>query len=193
MSRRSSFWRLLLVDWGPRAVSQLLWSDKDHEKVYRSPGMLSAQRWPRTMMCDFLRGKSHAVGKFQQDPGNPDSVYTRCETALAVRARNAPIEARRSCCTSSLYRGIPHLRKPGRRAVLTKTRTPFSRASAAGSLNLVSHVANEVKKVRVSWGAGSIAGPTLSQRLRALLGDAIWRPGHLIYSSYRRDGRTGRP
>ena len=33
-------------------------------------------------------------------------------------------------------------------------------------MNLLSHVANEVKKVRVSCGAGSIAEPTLSHRPR---------------------------
>jgi hypothetical protein len=54
-----------------RAVSQLLWPDKDreewfsleenHEKGLRSPGFPAVRHSPRAIMCGFLHGKPHAV------------------------------------------------------------------------------------------------------------------------------------
>src|ERR1700734_4296204 len=53
-----------------KAVSQLLWPDKDreewfslgenHEKVLGFPGFPVARYWPRAVMCGFLHGKPHA-------------------------------------------------------------------------------------------------------------------------------------
>src|SRR5271155_5366987 len=86
----------------PRAVSQSLWSEKDreewfslgenHDKACRSPDFLRALHWPRTIMCDFLHGKSHGVPRFHQPLlGIRVSVYTNCETALAVRDAANPL------------------------------------------------------------------------------------------------------
>ena len=62
--------------WHSRALSQLLFTEKDrevwfslgenHEKACRSPDFLRALQWPRTIMCDFLHGKSHVVPRFHQ-------------------------------------------------------------------------------------------------------------------------------
>jgi hypothetical protein len=98
-SRRLSFCRLLLVDWRREAVSQLLWSDKDrevwffleknHEKVYRFPDFLQRGTQLREAMCGFLRWEAACSSVApKRSTGNPGSVYTNCETALAVRARN---------------------------------------------------------------------------------------------------------
>ena len=55
------------------AVSQLLWTEKDREvgcpwekttKGLSLPGFPAARRWPRSITCDFLHGKSHGVPRF---------------------------------------------------------------------------------------------------------------------------------
>jgi hypothetical protein len=58
-----------------RAVSQLLWTEKDrevwfslgenHEKACRFPDFLRRST-SRGQLCDFLHGKSHVVPRFHQ-------------------------------------------------------------------------------------------------------------------------------
>jgi hypothetical protein len=44
-------------------------------------------------MCGFLYGKPHAVRWHQtSSAGNPGSVYTNCETALARHLANCALE-----------------------------------------------------------------------------------------------------
>ena len=94
-----------------RAVSQLLWTEKDREALFPwekttkrpvAPRISSGRcTWPRTIMCDFLHGKSHVVPRFYQPlPGNPGSVCTNCETALlAMAALHYLRSGRRLHCT----------------------------------------------------------------------------------------------
>jgi hypothetical protein len=79
-----------LVDRSREAVSQLLRISCSAAPVERSDVRLSS----RKAACSSVAPQSST--------GNPDSVYTSCETALAVRARNA---AKRSsqellCCVT---------------------------------------------------------------------------------------------
>ncbi len=68
-----------------RAVSQLLWTSRGVVFLGRKPrnglslpGFPAAQHWPRTIMCDT---------------GNPGSVYTNCETALAGDPQSPDLES----------------------------------------------------------------------------------------------------
>jgi hypothetical protein len=80
-----------------RAVSQLLWSDKDrevwfslaedHEKTYRLPGFPAAKYWLREAMCGFLRGKPHEVRWTHKDPQEIRVRYTPIAKLLRRQTR----------------------------------------------------------------------------------------------------------
>jgi hypothetical protein len=79
----------------PRAVSQLLWPDKDrevwfclgenHENAYRFPDFLQRSTGREQLPATFF---AESRRQFAVVPptstGNPGSVYTNCETALAA-------------------------------------------------------------------------------------------------------------
>src|SRR5271156_4792363 len=73
-----------------------------YTKIYRKYGLPvfpATQHWPGTMMCDFLRGKSHADRWLHEDLQEIRASRISCHAALAGN-NDVRLSSRKVACRS---------------------------------------------------------------------------------------------